>query len=123
MFAVSSKLKRLASCSQYDFNDCLDEEYALEIFNVETQEDLDNLRKYLYLKVTQNGATESYVKCCFEFGANRDDFVFDNVTYGHEVMIFWWYEEDGFWVYGDGSLDGFAEYHRKQLNKIISKEE
>ena len=123
LFAVSNKLKRLGSCSQNDFNDCLDEDDVLEIFNVETQEDLDNLRKYLYLKMTQSGVTESDVKRCFEFGANRDDFVFDNVTYGHEVMIFWWYGEDGFWVYGDGSLDGFAEYHRKQLNKIISKEE
>ena len=59
LFAVSSKLKRLANVSQYDLNNDLSEEYGLEIFNVETKEDLENLRRYVYLALSKKGVCDT----------------------------------------------------------------
>ena len=124
LFVVSSKLKRLANVSQYDFHDDLSEEYGLEIFDVQTEEDLENLRRYLYLTLAKNGTSENSIKDCFtsETG-NRKDFVFDNVTIGHEVLIFWGYDESWFWVYNDGSLEGYFSWLRDKYTKIITLKE
>ena len=126
LFAVSSKLKRLTNkwTNQYEFNDDYSEDNEIEIFDVQTKEDLENLRRYLYLKATQNGASENYIKGCFtsENGI-RENYVFDNVTIGHEVLIFWGYDIDWFWVYGDGSIDGYCKWVREQYAKIITPKE
>lgn len=126
LFAVSSKLKRLVAewTSHYSLNEHNDEE-ELEIFDVQTEEDLENLRRYLYLKAMKNGASEKYIKECFTSpdGIKRKDFVFDNVTTGHEVLIFWGYDQDWFWVYKDGSLDGYLSWIRDNYNKIITPKE
>lgn len=126
LFAVSKKLKRLSSqqTSIYSLleNGC--EEDALEIFDVQTEEDLDNLRRYLYLTLSTNKADAYSLKACFtsENGA-RKDFVFDNVTIGHEVLIFWSYDKDWFWTYKDGSLEGYFSWLRDQYTKIITPKE
>lgn len=126
LFAVSNKLKRLsdARTSIYDFNEEGCEDNALEIFDVQTEDDLDNLRKYLYLTMTKNGASESNIKECFTSeNGKRKDFVFDGVTHGHEVLIFWGYEEDWFWVYKDGSLEGYFSWLRDKYTNIITPKE
>lgn len=124
LFAVSSKLKRLTTkwTSQYDFYEH-DDENELEIFDVQTDEDLENLRRYLYLKAMKNGASENYIKDAFTSvdGIKRKDYVFDSVTIGHEVLIFWSYDNDWFWVYKDGSLNGYFEWLREKYNKIITE--
>lgn len=126
LFVVSNKLKRLTNewTSHYCFTECY-EDQELEIFDVQTEEDLENLRRYLYLKATKNGASEKYIKECFTSvdGIKRKDYVFDNVTIGHEVMIFWGYDSDWFWVYNDGSLNGYFEWLRNNYNKIITPKE
>ena len=128
LFVVSKKLKKLNKkkfTGIYDLieNGC--EEDELEIFDVQTQEDLDNLRRYLYLKAMKNGARDKDIQECFTSadGVTRKDFVFDNVTIGHEVLIFWSYDQDWFWVYKDGSLDGYFSWIRDKYNKIIASEE
>jgi hypothetical protein len=121
------KLKKLNKecASIYDLieNGC--EEDELEIFDVQTEEDLDNLRRYLYLKAMKNGASEKSIKDCFTSvdGVSRKDFVFDGVTIGHEVLIFWSYDADWFWVHKDGSLDGYFSWIRDQYNKIVAPKE
>ena len=126
LFAVSKKLKKIntKAVSIYDLleNGC--EEDELEIFDVQTEEDLDNLRRYLYLKATKNGAGEKTIKECFTSESGmRKDFVFDGVTAGHEVLIFWAYDQDWFWVYKDGSLEGYFSWIRDKYNKIIAPKE
>lgn len=127
LFVVSKKLKKLNKewTSIYDLveNGC--EEDELEIFDVQTQEDLDNLRRYLYLKATKNGAKDKDIQECFTSvdGVTRKNFVFDSVTIGHEVLIFWSYDRDWFWVYKDGSLDGYFSWIRDKYNKIIESED
>ena len=127
LFVVSNKLKRLTKkwASQSSLLDnCRDEE-EVEIFDVQTMEDLENLRRYLFLKALKNGASEKYIQECFTSvdGIKRKDFVFDNVTIGHEVLVFWGYDLDWFWVYGDGSLDGYFNYVRTNYAKLIAPEE
>ena len=125
LFSVSSKLKRLTNkwTSQYSFYEHNDEE-ELEIFDVQTEEDLENLRRYLYLKAMKNGASENFIKDAFtSVNGNRKDFVFDNVTVGHEVLIFWGYGGDWFWVYKDGSLNGYFDWIREKYNKIVNPDE
>ena len=127
LFAVSTKLKRLTHkwTSLYHLIENGSDEEEVEIFDVQTEEDLENLRRYLYLKAMKNGASEKYIKDAFtsEDGIKRKDFVFDNVTIGHEVLIFWSYENDWFWVYKDGSLDGYLSWIRDNYTKIITPKE
>ena len=126
LFAVSKKLKRLSDihASQYDLLDAGCEESALEVFDVQTESDLENLRRYLYLTMIKNGASENSIKDCFTAKSeHRKDFVFDNVTVGHEVIIFWGYDADWFWVYKDGSLEGYFEWLRERYTKLITPKE
>lgn len=126
LFVVSKKLKKLNTkwVSHYDLieNGC--EEDELEIFDVQTEEDLDNLRRYLYLKAIKNGASDKYIKDCFTSeDGKRADFVFDGVTIGHEVLIFWSYDQDWFWTHKDGSLDGYFNWIRDKYNKLVAPKE
>ena len=117
-FIVSNKLKRLAKqdyVSEYDLFDYGCEDNRVEIFNVENQEDLDNLKKYVYLKMTRGKETEEDLK--------RIEKYFSKFTYGHEIIIYWDYDECWFWAYGDGSLKGYFDYIQEKYNKIIGKEE
>lgn len=123
LFAVSRKLKRLSKQGTTQDQLCVDFscEYDLEIFDVRTKDDLENLKRYLYLKARKNGASEKDIEGAFtSVDGTRKDFVFDGVTIGHEVLIFWSYDNDWFWVYKDGSLAGFFDYVRENYNKIIS---
>lgn len=126
LFAVSKKLKRLSgvNTSIYDFIEEGCEDNSLEIFDVQTEEDLETLRRYLYLTLCKNGASDNSIKECFtSVDGTRNNFVFDNVTCGHEVMIFWSYDEDWFWVYKDGSLNGYFDWLRDKYNKIVAPKE
>lgn len=126
LFAVSKKLKRLTKeniITHNDINDEVSDDEDVEIFDIQTEEDLENLKRYLYLKLKKHNAGEYNIRSCFtsEDGM-RKDLVFDSVTYGHEVMIFWNYDNDWFWVYKDGSINGYVEYFRDRIKKLITPE-
>ena len=127
LFAVSKQLKRMTEkdcISQNDINDDLSYDDMAEIFDVQTEKDLENLRRYLYLKARKNGASEDSVKECFTSkDGKRNKHVFDSVTTGHEVIIFWNYDEDWFWVYNDGSINGYCEFFREKITKLITPKE
>ena len=55
----------------------------------------------------------------FEDG-KRKDYVFDSVTKGHEVLVFWSYDNDWFWVYKDGSLEGYLSWIKDNYSKITT---
>ena len=126
LFAISKELKRLTkdNTSQSEINDNFSYDDTVEIFDVQTERDLENLRRYLYLKARNNGASESSVNDCFKStDGERNNYVFSNVTYGHEVMIFWDYEEQWFWVYGDGSIEAFCNFYKDRITKLITPKE
>ena len=119
---ASKQLKRLTNekITQEDINDTYDDQDA-EFFDIQTEEDLKNLKHYLCLKAINNGATEKDLEYCFTSkDGKRADFVFDGVTVGHEVIIFWNYDCSHFWVYGDGSVNGYCEYFRKRIKNLIT---
>ena len=124
LFVVSNRLKRLArkKISQYDLNSAYCEDDELEIFDVQTKEDLENLCRYLYLKASKNGASDNDIKCCLS-DPNRLNYTFEGVTFGHEVMVFWNYEGTWFWFYKDGSLNGYFEWMKESYNRLVTPEE
>ena len=126
LFVVSNKWKRLNTKETYinDFNDEGSCDCELEIFDIQTEEDLNNLRRYLYLKAITNGATEKGIKDAFTSDdGKRENYVFDSVTIGHEVLVFWSYDKDWFWVYKDGSLNGYFEFLKERYDEIIAPKE
>ena len=114
LFTVSKKVKKLNRISQIGLFDLGYDEDYIDIFSVETEEDLDNLKRYLYLKLMENGISKE--------GAEREVSSL-KITSGHEVLIFWGYEEDCLWAYGDGSLDGYFGYVKDKYKKIIASDE
>ena len=125
LFMINKQLKRMTDkkITSYDINDRLLEDETVEIFEIKTEKDLENLRRYLYLQGIKNGMSEDYIKSCFTSeNEKRSDFVFDNVTFGHEVMIFWTCDKDWFWVYRDGSINGYCEYFRDRITNLIIPE-
>ena len=126
LFTVSKSLKRLNSkfASIYDLTESGCEEEELEIFDIQTEEDLENLRKYLYLKLSKNRASETMINDCFGYNSKaREDFVLKNITAGHEVLIFWSYDNDWCWTHRDGSLEGYFSWLRDKYTKIITPKE
>ena len=125
LFAVSSRLKRLNTkeLSVYDLLGEGSEECLIEIFDVQTDDDLETLRRYLYLKALKNGASEKYIDSYFtsKDGTNNE-YVFDNVTKGHEVIIWWGWDMDCFNTYRDGSIEGYLNYLRDKWTKFITPE-
>ena len=118
LFTISKQLKRLTEreISQSEIHDDSCEEEFVEIFDIQTE-------KYLYLKAMKNGASEQTIDSCFTSkDGKRKDFVIENVTVGHEVMIFWSYDDDYFWVYKDGSINGYCEYFKERITKLITPE-
>lgn len=116
LFAVSKQLKRLDKkkngASEYDIYDECSDEYLVEIFNAETERDLENIRRYIYLKVASR------------FGkVNEHDVELPNITAGHEVIVHWNYDEDGVWTIGDGSINAFCDYIRGNLMRLITPKE
>lgn len=117
LFAVSRQLKKLNTkyISAYDLLDEGSEECEVEIFDIQTEKDLENLRRYLYIKLSKKYRDTKYVEGYF--------INFNQITTGHEVIIWWNYDEDGFWKYGDGSIEGYLSYLRERITKLITPEE
>ena len=114
LFVVRQRLKRLNKkyASQYSLFDSGYDDNEIEIFDIQTQEDLDNLKKYLHLTLSMH---KSYhVKGCLEY--------FDNVTTGHEVIVFWGCDKDWCNTFGDGSLEAYIDVLRENYRKIVNPE-
>lgn len=123
LFAIKKQLKRLNK-EFISINDLIGEgcdEDGVEIFDVQTDKDLENLRRYLYLQARKNGANDKTIEDMFRSKDGlRKDYVFENVTKGHEVIICWSYDHDWFWVYKDGSIEGYLSYLRDRMTKLIT---
>ena len=116
LFAISKELKRLDNkkngASEYDiYDECCDDR-LVEIFNAETERDIENIRRYVYLKALSNS---SY--------ARKEYVDLPNITAGHEVIIHWNYDEDSCWTIGNGSIDSFCDYIKGNLMSLITPKE
>lgn len=122
--AINSKLKRLCGdgIGQPALFDFGYDEDIVEIFDVQTEEDLDNLRRYLYLTLIKYNNDEAVKKALTppkDSNLNTATALY-NITAGHEVIILWNYEHDYAWTYGDGSLNGYFDHTRKNYELIIA---
>lgn len=113
LFVAKKNLTRLNTeyMSVYDLllEGCDDTE--VEVFDIQTEKDLDNLKKYLYLNARQHGASE--------FDLEHSDI--QNITIGHEVIIWWSYDKDNFYIQGNGSLDSYLEFIRNNFKTCLEK--
>ena len=107
LYAVSKQLKRInkRNITQYDFMPEASDDCEVEIFDIQTEDDLRLLRQYLKLK---------------NYGS-RKDVLDEEVTCGHEILIFWNYDKDYSWTYGDGSFNGLLEYIRRNYTKALER--
>ena len=115
LFVTKSKLKLIANTDEEEFSVGSCCENKVEVFDVQTQEDLDNLKAYLHLVLSIHGFGS------FDDCFNDSECGFGNVTFGHEVVIWWSYDQDYFWVHGDGSVDAYVEYAKQRALKTIEK--
>lgn len=108
---ILSQLKRMTDeksihlCTiNYDAAD----DVTVEIFNIETEDDLKLLKEYILLKeqIHYGEARKSIVSEIKQSTKEQ----FTGVTCGHEVMVFSDWRGTGFWLCGDGSIDGYCNY-------------
>jgi len=105
VFAVSKELKRmhegkLWSCDFFP-NGYDDEE--VEIFDIQTEKDFENLKRYIYLKLSENDVPHNEINNMFK----QKKFGIDGITYGHEVIIRWSCDYCYVNTWLDGSIDGY----------------
>lgn len=114
LFAISKRMKRMTNkkwVSQYDICDECSEDLEVEIFNAENENDIENIRRYVYLKaINEHPSTR------------KDDVELPNMTSGHEVMVFWNYDHDYCWTIGNGSIDAYCDYIRGNITRLITPE-
>ena len=112
LFAVKSRLKKLNSryVSIFDLYDEGSEDDEIEIFDVQTEEDLELLRRYVYLELSLNNSTP-------------EETVLPNATSGHEIILRWWYDHDGVYIAGDGSLNSAIEEIKKNYERCLKSTE
>lgn len=114
---VKSKLKLLKRTTTYDLLWEGSEEEYIDIINVENEQDLDNLKQYVYLVITskyvQNG--NKYAKQCLDEELNK-------ITIGHEVLLQWSYDDLAY-ITGNGSFEDYLGRIRDNYTKLISPKE
>ena len=113
-FVLSKKVKRILRCNTNDLNYEASDEYDSEIFNVETQEDLGNLKRYLYLTIKNDFSS-------YEWEQLEESM--KEVTFGHEVIIHWHYDHDGFYICGDGSIEDYGKHFMNLVTNAIKREQ
>lgn len=122
LFTVTRKLKRIngfISCNAI-YNGREESNDIVEVFDIRDETDLDNLTKYIYLTLSTHGVDDYEIQQYFHSKEpEQASYILDNITYGHEVMLFWNEDFDLCYVYGDGSLNGYLEYTRNRIEKAI----
>lgn len=115
LFVISKKLEKLANTSETNLFFCGCDDNIVEVFNIETDEDLANLKKYVYLTTIDTGHNDKQAR------ANIDGL--EKITSGHEVIITWSWDKYFVWSYGNGSLQSFFDGIKANYDEILSKNE
>ena len=122
LFVLSQDLKMKTFLKSESMIDGADEEY-IRVFEVPTDKELEKLKRYLYLKTTGGMSIyrdgKWYNNYYDSASLNRVDL--SGLTYGHKIITFWSYEDDCCWMYGDGSLEAYANYAKERMEKAITK--
>lgn len=113
LFVLSQdlKMKKIRKCDC--MNDGYDEEYV-RVFEVPTEQALEKLKRYLHLK-----ATEGLSVC--QGGEWKSGFDLSSLTYGRKIITFWNWEDAYCTIFGDGSIEAYADYTRELMENAITK--
>ena len=119
LFAVKKELRRFNKnyVSSEDFYGRGYEDQEVEIFDIQTEKDLENLKRYIYLVLKKNYVSEDMIKTLF----SREIFGIDNITIGHEVIICWSCEYDWVHTHYDGSVNGYLKYMEEHMKDVIKR--
>ena len=122
LFVLSQDLKMKTFYKSECMIDGADEEY-IRVFEVPTDKELEKLKRYLYLKATGGMSIYRDGKWYNNYGSASSLHQVDlsSLTYGHKIITFWSYEDDCCWMYGDGSLEAYANYAKERMEKAITK--
>jgi len=121
LFVLSQNLKMKKIRKSECMDDGWDEEYV-RVFEVPTEQELEKLKRYLYLKATDGMSIYRDGKWYNNYGsASLSQIDLSGLTYGHKIITFWSYEDDCCWMYGDGSLEAYVNYAKEQMEKAITK--
>ena len=124
LYAVTSQLKclnRRMVTSEDVFPDggCYG---CIEVFNVETSNDLTLLKQYVQLTMKQNCATDKEVEWCMSGGGYdrmENTVSLKNLTYGHPVILFWSEDMDSCWACGDGSFAAMIAWIQDRFKRVF----
>lgn len=105
LFVLSQdlKMKTILKCDCMD--DSCNDEYV-RVFEVPTEQALEKLKRYLYLKATD--------------GINITGDL-SNLTYGHKIITFWNYEDNYCWTLGNGSIEVYYDYIKQRMEEAITR--
>lgn len=121
LFVLSQDLKMKTFYKSECMIDGADEEYA-RVFEVPTEKELEKLKRYLYLKTTEGMSIYRDGKWYSDYDvASLHRIDLSGLTCGHKIITFWSYEDDCCWMYGDGSLEAYANYAKERMEKAITK--
>lgn len=118
LYAVAVLMNKHRICDRglthSDFVECGSSDDYVDIFQIDTSDDLMLLAKYLRLRLLDARVSMSSADSAVKQ-------IVDTVTLHHEICIFWSYDGDAAWTYGDGSIDAFYDVQRDRLKAMISK--
>jgi hypothetical protein len=107
LFVIESTLKKInkKSLDEAQIFGCGSGDTHLEIFNIKNKTDLVHLKVYCNLKNRSIYKSNSI----------------DKITSGHEVVIFWDYDYEYCWTFGDGSIDSILNGIRMKFESTMKE--
>lgn len=105
LFVLSQDLKMKKIRKSECMDDSCNDEYV-RVFEVPTEQALEKLKRYLYLKATD--------------GINITGDL-SNLTYGHKIITFWNYEDNYCWTLGNGSIEVYYDYIKQRMEEAITR--
>lgn len=106
LFAVRSRLNNLFidRVTEYDINECGCEETYAELFECKTENDLQNIIKYMLL------ISDEYDHSKIKGYAER-------IKVGEPILVFQY--DDSVWIYGNGTIQGYLDYIQSNIAKYM----
>ena len=93
------------------------EDSPVRIFDIQTKEELDKLKRYIYLKATDGISVYAYVKEENRYTWIDDDLSF--LTYGHAIITLWNWDDNCCFICGDGSFNAYCRCVNDKMKRAI----
>jgi hypothetical protein len=97
-----------------DINDEASDEHDVEIYDIQTPEELVELKRYLLKTVSE-------AKSCDEVDCFNEHIkeTFGRLTFGHEIVITYGWNRECFYIEGNGSAEDYGKHYTDMIMKLI----